>query len=128
LLLALAPLAAAELQAAPHQLLLALAPLAARLVHDQERALVQRKMAKEEAEHESFEQEQAELRAAAQGELERKGVKDTAEVTHLERLRSTLSLSGQDMAGLLVARANGPAAKLIQIAEGVGVVQLQADA
>lgn len=110
-----------------------------RLAHEQERSLVQRKMAKEKAQHDAelrlalFEQEQAELTAAAVAELARQNDQQAAEIAHLQRLQDTLSLRPSDMSALLVARTQGAPAKLIQITGSGGqgtapIVQLLGEA
>jgi hypothetical protein len=97
-----------------------------RLSHEQERALVARKMAKEQAAHEAelraaqFEAEQAETCAAADAKLQQLSAANALEIGHLKKMQSSLQLSPHDVAQILLSKANGPPAKLIQISGAAG--------
>mmetsp|Transcript_6603 Transcript_6603/g.16199 ORF Transcript_6603/g.16199 Transcript_6603/m.16199 type:complete len:470 (+) Transcript_6603:73-1482(+) len=92
-----------------------------RLAREDERAHVQRKMARTQAEHdallarEDFEARQREARVEAERILAEKQAQTKAEHEHLKSLRTELGLSPEQIGALLLAQANGVPERLIQI-------------
>jgi len=93
-----------------------------RLAKEQEREQTKRSMQKAKAMHEAemqrtaFEAKQRELREQAEQEAALDQQKQQGELQHLSALQGAVGASADDMVRVLVAREQGPPARLIQIA------------
>ena len=92
-----------------------------RLQKEEERETIKRKMECAQKEHEaamrrtSFEAKQLEEREAAELKALLEDNRSSAELNNLTNLQQDLSIRGEQMASLLIARAQGAPAKLIQV-------------
>jgi len=96
-----------------------------RLSKDEEREKVKRLMERAQAEHtaemkrQRFVAEMTETREEAEQKARLQQGQDETELAHLSAIRERLQIEGREMAQLLVAKAQGPPSKLIQIAHGM---------
>ena len=92
-----------------------------RLAKEQEREQTKRAMQKAKAQHEAemqrsaFEARQRELREEAEQEARLEKQRQMDELQHLTAMKTSVGANSHDMVNLLVARENGPPARLIQI-------------